>query len=241
MRISASEWTKYITKLSKLSSTAGDMMQKWVDDNGFDDVDALIEYAYALTTRYGEASATLSCEMYDAIAEMQGASVASAEPVEMPSYGDIAKAINGVRKQSPSGQLYGTAVARQVKQAGADTTLKNAIRDGAQFAWIPSGDTCPFCIALASRGWQYASKKALRKGHAEHIHSHCDCQYAIRFDNKMQVDGYNPDEYLQMYESADGLKPNDKINAMRRMHYAQNRDVINEQHREAYAIRNEEN
>lgn len=119
--------------------------------------------------------------------------------------------------------------------AGADTTLKNAIRDGAQFAWIPHGDTCPFCITLASRGWQYASKKALKYGHAEHIHPHCDCQYATRFSSNTNVAGYDPDKYLEMYNSAEGRTPDEKINSMRRMQYASRKDMINAQRREAYA------
>ena len=89
-------------------------------------------------------------------------------------------------------------------QVGADTTLKNAERDGAQFAWVPHGDTCAFCIALASRGWQYKSKKAMRNGHAEHIHAHCDCEYAVRFDGKSTVAGYDPDKYLEEYYDANG-------------------------------------
>lgn len=102
------------------------------------------------------------------------------------------------------------------KQVGADTTLKNALRDGAQFAWIPSGDTCAFCITLASRGWQNVSKKTLRNGHAEHIHAHCDCQYAVRFDKNSNVEGYDPDKYLDMYYSAEGKNPKEKINSLRR-------------------------
>ena len=91
-------------------------------------------------------------------------------------------------------------VARLVKQVGADTTLKNAKRDGAQFAWIPHGDTCAFCITLASRGWQYMSDEALKGGHAEHIHANCDCEYAVRFDGHSTVAGYDPDKYLEEYE-----------------------------------------
>ena len=104
--------------------------------------------------------------------------------------------------------------------AGADTTLKNALRDGAQFAWIPSGETCAFCLTLASNGWQYASKKAIKGGHAEHIHSNCDCQYCISFNGKTDVAGYNPDKYYDMYHGAEGRTPKDKINAMRREAYA---------------------
>ena len=104
--------------------------------------------------------------------------------------------------------------------------MNNALRDGAQWAWIPSGDTCAFCIALASRGWQKASKKALKNGHAEHIHANCDCTYAVRFDNNLEVEGYDPKEYQKMYYGAEGRTPEEKINSMRRMFYAENKDIV---------------
>lgn len=236
MTISTKDWIAYINKLSQLSSIAGQKMTEYVQKYGFEDRNALIEYAHALVTKYGEGSAELACQMYDAIAEMEGAIVPSAVPVEVPDIGDTAKAVNGAIKQSVSGQLIETAVQRMVKQMSADTTLKNAIRDKAQFAWVPSGDTCAFCITLASRGWQNASQKALKGGHAEHIHSHCDCQYAIRFNQKTNVKGYDPEKYQEMYYSEEG-KPQQKINAMRRRFYAENKAKIDAQQREAYAIR----
>ncbi|MCD8354908.1 MAG: polymorphic toxin type 50 domain-containing protein [Clostridiales bacterium] len=60
------------------------------------------------------------------------------------------------------------------------------------------------------------SKKALKNGHAEHIHANCDCQYAVRFDGKSTVEGYDPDEYLEMYENAEGSTTQEKLNSMRR-------------------------
>lgn len=237
MKISSLDWTNYISKLSRLSTKSGQLMQNYIDKNGFADRNALIEYAHALVTKYGEGSSELACQMYDAIAEMENADVLAAVPSQVATIGQTAKAINGSLKQSSTGQLIESAVQRLVKQASADTTLQNAIRDKAQFAWIPYGDTCPFCITLASRGWQNASSKALNNGHAEHIHSHCDCQYAIRFNKKTNVEGYDPQKYADMYYSENG-KPQDRINAMRRKSYAENKDVINAQKRETYARRN---
>lgn len=212
-------------------------MRAYIDKNGIADVNALIDYAHALIVKYGEGSATLSAMMYDAIAEIENANVAAAVTAEMPTISETAKAINGVLKQSPTGQLVDSVVSRMVKRAGADTTLKNAQRDGAQFAWVPSGDTCAFCIALGSRGWQYASKASIKGGHAEHIHSNCDCQYAIRFNEKTQIAGYDPEKYSEMYYGAADGNSSAKINAMRRQNYAENKERINAQKREAYAIR----
>lgn len=203
-------------------------MQEWVRKHGFNDDKALLDYAYALSQHYGQAIGALACQMYEVTAAAQGVTVPTAEIANLPEYGEVAKAIHGAKKQSVN--QVPSAMARIVKQVGADTTLKNAKRDGAQFAWVPHGDTCAFCITLASRGWQYMSGEALKGGHAEHIHAHCDCEYAVRFDGHSTVAGYDPDKYLEEYENAGG-----DINAMRRKRYEQNKDAINARKRELYA------
>ncbi len=227
MEITEKTWTEYISQLARLNEIAAQKMAAYITRHGTADTAALTEYAYALVQKYGEGSAELACQMYDAVAESSGAGVPPAEPAEPADYGETAKMVNAT-KQSPP-QLQG-GVSRLVKRAGADTTLKNAIRDGAEWAWVPHGDTCPFCITLASRGWQRASKKALKGNHAEHIHAHCNCEYAVRFDGRTTVAGYDPDKYLAQYNAHGG-----DINAMRRAQYAKNKDKINAQKRAAYA------
>ena len=230
MQITEKAWVEYITKMSQISQKAADLMQSWVQKNGLENDKALLDYAYALSQHYGQAIGALSCQMYEATAAAQGVIVPTAEVADLPDYGEVAKAVKGTQKKSPN-NIPGT-IARLVKQVGADTTLKNAERDGAQFAWVPHGDTCAFCITLASRGWQYMSKKAMRNGHAEHIHAHCDCEYAVRFDGKSTVAGYDPDKYLEEYNNAGG-----DINAMRRIRYKENKEAINARKRELYAKR----
>ena len=158
MQITENTWIEYITRLAKINETAGQKMADYIARHGTQDTGALIAYAQALVQKYGEGSAELACQMYDAMAEASGADVPPAVPAEPADYNETAKMVNAT-KQSPP-QLQG-GVSRLVKRAGADTTLKNAIRDGAEWAWVPHGDTCAFCITLASRGWQRASKKAL--------------------------------------------------------------------------------
>lgn len=132
----------------------------------------------------------------------------------------------------------GAAVGRSVKLASVDTLQQNALRDGAEWAWIPAGDTCPFCLMLASRGWGRASKKVIKNGHADHIHNNCDCTYCVRYDGETTVEGYDPDALYEQYVNA-GDTPSERINALRRKHYAANRDYINAQKRFAYSKRAE--
>lgn len=239
--ISTKDWQAYIRRLSALNNKAAEEMRKYVQRVGFTDTEELIRYAYALATKYGEGAAALSAAMYDATAALEGALVAPAVPAATASYQTVAKTVTGITNASENVEMISSAIGRLVKQAGANTTLQNALRDGAEFAWIPAGDTCAFCITLASRGWQRASRNAIKNGHAEHIHSNCDCTYAIRFNSSTNVRGYHPAEYRAMYDSADGSTPQQKINAMRREFYAENKEEINAQKRDAYAKRQELN
>ena len=231
MQISAKTWNEYITRLSRLNQKAGQLMREYIDRHGTADTADLIAYAYGLVMKYGEGSAELACQMYDALAEAQGALVPAAEPAETASYNEVARMVNATKDQNPANLPNG--VSRLVKRAGADTSLRNAARDGAEWAWVPHGDTCPFCITLASNGWQNASDKVLKGGHAQHVHANCDCEFAIRFDHRTTVAGYDPDKYLAQYNAAGG-----DINAMRRIDYAARKDAINAQKRAAYAVKN---
>lgn len=240
MTISRQVWSKYIQGLRKVNDEAVRLANEYLTSHDVltqEGTNALIEFCYALATKYGEAASALAAEMYDALALATGAAVPAAVPAATATMQETAKAVVGTLKTG-NNEIVSSAVGRLVKMAGVDTTMQNALRDGAEWAWIPVGDTCAFCITLASRGWQKASKKAIKGGHAEHIHANCDCTYAIRFDDS-EVEGYDPGLYQDMYYGADGSTPEERINAMRREAYARNSEEINAQKRSAYEKRRE--
>lgn len=226
MRITTQAWETYIRRLAQLNEKAAQLMAEYLAAHGIADTEALTDYAAALVQKYGEGSAELACQMYDAMAALQNARVSPAEPAAPASRREVARMVQATRESPPQMQR---GVSRLVKRAGADTTLKNAQRDGAEFAWVPHGDSCAFCLTLASRGWQRASQAAIKGGHAEHIHASCDCEYAVRFDGRTSVAGYDPEAYLAQYNAAGG-----DINRMRRVNYAKNKERINAQKRAAY-------
>lgn len=248
MEIEAENWERYAKMQGRLRDTAAGKMEDFTRRTGrnlllpgsvtAEDLNALTEQAYFLVTEYGEASAALACQIYDEIAAAQEAGTPGALPAETAGPEEIRSALRDVLENAldPAPALVG----KLVKQAGEDTMLKNAVRDGAEWAWIPWGtETCAFCITLASQGWQPASPSALKGGHASHIHANCYCEYAVRFDKKSGVKSYHPEEYLEQYRDAEGRSSKDKINAMRRELYDENRAEINAQKRAAYARRRE--
>lgn len=256
MQLSRKDWNNYIQKLGQINRKASALVTEYVDKNGLDDVKALIDYSYGVASKYSLASASMNAMMYDTISELEGLFLPSAELADLPEYGDVAKAVQGTMKTSFNPSEIGGAVSRLVKRTGQDTMLKNAIRDRAEFAWIPNGDTCAFCITLASRGWQGISVKSLKNGHAEHIHSNCDCAYMVRHSKDFDIEDYDPDTYLKMYEEGadvpyeneDMSHPQGKqtasdkqINGMRRRFYQQNKEEINAQKASAAEKRKELN
>ena len=241
MNLSSRNYKRFAKNMSKLSTAAQNEMHAWIIANGgYQSIqfEAAIAEAYRIATKYGEASAALSALMYDAVAEASGAAVPVATVAETATLGEVSKAIYGASSFSQNADYISGVVGRLVKQAGADTTLQNARRDGAEFAWISIGDTCAFCELLSANGWQKASKETIKGNHADHIHANCDCQFMIRFDSDSTVEGYHPN--TKLYYETEGRTMEEKANTIRRQNYAKNKAEINAQKRIAYAERTKE-
>lgn len=210
---------QYQKLMSEICEKAGEAFSTAIESaGGIEKIERrkVVSLAYGCIQEFGEQCGSLSCMMYESTAATQGKKVRTAEMADLPDYKTVAKNVNGALKTSVKEATK--VVEKAVKEVGADTTLKNAARDNAEFAWVPSGmETCGPCISIASRGWQRMSTNALKNGHAEHIHAGCDCQYSVRFDGSSNVEGYDPDAYYEMYENAEGKTPKDKINTMRRI------------------------
>ena len=258
-KITKRQWAKYVSLLKRMQDRAADEMLAFMSLpriqqlSGSEYSDAIIDYGYALATKYGEGATAVACDWYDAIAMAEGVDLLPAIPANTATMAETAKTVNGTLKTG-NPKIVSEAVGRLVKQAAADTTLQNAKRDGAYFAWVARGDTCAYCLTLAGLGWQKAGKLTLEGGHAEHIHANCDCEYAIDFKGDLEIEGYDPYEINQSilemtdeeYDSEDIIRmsghnakghDHTALNEIRRKFYAKNKEIINEQKRSAYAKR----
>lgn len=228
-RISARAWREYVDAHARIQEAARDELLAFFDTLpwGVDDdaaLAALVDKAVEVANAYGIADATLSAGFYDELMAMYGANLPPAELV-MPNPGfvaeDVADAVSKSTSLETARSMSGGKVAKHVKRAGVQTMRGAAARDGAMWAWVCIGDTCAFCRALGSNGWQNASRGVKAGNHADHVHENCDCQFAVKPKGaSLEIEGYDPEKLLSEYLAADrGGTAKDKINAMQRADY----------------------
>lgn len=242
--ISAAEVRAYQELMKRINSRAAENVARWLRVNAAvfaQDPELatrmLNAYMTELVANYGAAECAAIDEYLSELCQAAGTVY---EPQQMPSpkptYGDVEHAVNtyvtptrqdldGLRDAA---QAIATMGIRRVANRHA---VRSATANGMQFAWKPIGDTCAFCITLASRGWQDTH----REEYARHVHPNCDCVMIFRRPGE-RVDGYDPSSYLEEYENAPGETSQDRINAMRRQRYADGYgETARRQHRERYA------
>lgn len=207
MQISEKDWKKFADRLGGLSEKAMEEAAKALSTRELTEAEAAV-ILKRLSDKYGEAAAAYAATMYDDIAAASHANVAAAEAAAVKSEKTIAAEVKRTARHKWASIPY-----KATKQAAVNTMLKNARRDGAEVAWITAGGACPFCMMISSRGWE-PSKDVDKR--TRHIHENCRCMYAVRFDKKTDVGGYDPDALREKWDSLDAVGTKNKLNAWRR-------------------------
>ncbi len=163
--------------------------------------------SYAVSV-YGDAASTCAADLYDQMAEAAGASVqpAAIDTSDVSAY--IEKEIRYQAGKLAEGKTaeFVTAAASKAKsqtvRRANDTMSANVKRDGVRYARVPmGGETCTFCLMLASQGFVYKSAKTAGEG--AHYHSNCRCKVVPQFVKGMRatgVEGYDPDELYEQWK-----------------------------------------
>lgn len=74
-------------------------------------------------------------------------------------------------------------------------------RSNVRYARVPSGgETCPFCMMLASRGAVYHTEESA--GDAGHYHTHCRCRIVPVWGDS-GIEGYDPEEWYRKWQQAE--------------------------------------
>lgn len=218
MRISASRLAEYTAALNAQQRAAFDFMQSAMRsfyelNGGTVERGLMREFAeqtlYTCMSRFGDQAAAIACSAYDATMSELGMdvppSVISNDVSERYVKATVESLIGGDFDSLASG-LARKAYA-SVGRAANRTTIHNAERDyskGVRYARVPTGkEACGFCLMLASRGFDYTSRKSAGDmGFGfNRFHEHCDCR-VVAGDARTTVEGYDPDWLYAAYLDA---------------------------------------
>lgn len=136
--------------------------------------DDLFAAAEMISAEWGDVSAVLSADYYDAQRELAGVSGRfAAEPSESTSRdrleGIVRRALVDGQTVPAQLDLLAGMLARAVVSVGRDTVRDNVRRDPAATGWkrIARPDACSFCRMLAGRGEVYRADTARFASHGK--------------------------------------------------------------------------
>lgn len=196
----------YLTKgINGISADAKAKVLRVLKELDWNDVpacrDAVVDVVNAVLDNYGLAAGQAAADFFDvareiAVGEQLGAT-AVADRDAAATEGAIRAFVDKVNGGDYDAfeRLVLSRVDYEIKRAAGTTMMENAARDplSPRFARVPSGgETCKFCLMLASRGFVYHSKKTA--GEFGHYHDNCDCRIVASWD-KDGVEGYDPTAY----------------------------------------------
>lgn len=222
MQIPASRLEAYTQALNAQQRAAFNFMQTSLRtfyelNGGAIDDETMREFALEtfITCRreFGDAAASIACSAYDVTMDELGIDTSPAQihnPVSVPkAQATVNYFVHNVTPDNFNAfaQAMAERAYNDVGRAANRTTIHNAERDyskGVRYARVPTGkETCGFCLMLASRGFDYTSRKAAGDmGFAfNRFHDRCDCR-VVAGDELTTVEGYDPDWLYDVYLDA---------------------------------------
>lgn len=182
----------------------------------------LIDAALRVIESYGVQGKELGAQWYDFCASKAGvpADAASIEPMDLQGYQfaleDLVSSFD--LDEIDAEEMY-RRITEMVGDVAANTSrdavYENMVRDQfldwrldpndrrVRYARIPVGETCAWCIMLASLGAWYLSYESAGGLDPDHFHAHCDC-VVVPYATPDDIPGYASSlgRYRDMYYTA---------------------------------------
>lgn len=161
----------------------GDLAALWRRlERAVDAEEALRDILPALIDTYGAAASVVAADWYDDLRAKQGVGGGfRADPADVPDSGTQAL-VGWALTESTDPQAFRTLIEgglqRRIANFSRLTVTRSSIADPQADGWqrVGSGDSCPFCRLLISRGSVYSEATADFAAH-----DHDDCQAAPAF------------------------------------------------------------
>lgn len=180
-----------------------------------------------------EVSAQAAADFYDVAREMVVGKPMGAAAISGWDPGESDQAVRAAvelilegKGEDAFDETVSEHVDAMVRRSANVCVAENATADPKEtrWAWVPAGgETCGFCLMLASRGFEV--RKASQ---AKHAHPNCRCRLVPQWGDE-SYEGYDPDECEDMWKNPDDHPDlQDARKARRRELYAQKKEAAGE-------------
>lgn len=196
----------------QLRKSAIEEFQEYVYDGMT--VDEMIDAASTVAMKYSYLGCELGAQWYDLCSELAGIDVEPAEYGELDpdNVREYAQNKLNANLNSEPTAVFNSFLQDMVNNSIRETGNANLWRDyergiiGGKWARVPVGDTCAWCLMLASQGAWYVSKKSALGETGDHYHDGCNC-IAVYHADAESIAGYkNLERYKTMYYDAENMR-----------------------------------
>lgn len=194
----------YEVKLSAVRSEAGNYFKKLVREQDLfkhgeeAQKSAIYHAAVKAVNSFSDAAGSAACDFFDA--HVTGAQPSSIAPQPWFIKRRLYENIEKYAKTHKLGddefmRLLAEEVGGEVVQHANRTTIHNAVKNNLRYARVPFGNSCAFCLMLASRGFVYKTETTAGEDKG-HYHARCRCKIvAGKKDTK--IGDHNPEKLNQ--------------------------------------------
>ena len=194
----------YNDKLSAVRSEAGNYFKKLARAEDLMKLGeearkkAIYHAAVDAVNSFTDAAGSAACDFFDAhVTDARPSSIAP-QPwfIKRRLYENIEKyAKTHKLGDDEFMRLLAEEVGGEVVQHANRTTIHNAVKNNLHYARVPFGNSCAFCLMLASRGFVYKTETTAGEDKG-HYHAHCRCKIvAGKKDTK--IGDHNPEKLNQ--------------------------------------------
>lgn len=173
----------------------------------------LVDVAASIAAKYSFYGCELGAQWYDLCSQAAGLDVDPAE------YGDPDPDAMRQRAEAALENVEPTDAPKlntflqdlindSIRMTGYDNLWRDYERGmcGGKWCRVPVGDTCAWCLMLASQGAWYLTEKSAIGADPGHYHSRCDC-VAVYHADAESIAGYrNLERYKETYYNADNVR-----------------------------------
>ena len=195
----------------------------------------VVELATIIADKYRMLGSELGAQWYDLCSELAGYDLDPAELQEQDVDGIAERADAATSRATDTGdyrKTFNDWFSNEIMASIRDTGDANLWRDyrrglvGGRWCRVPVGETCAWCLMLASQGAWYLSEESALGKSAGHYHTDCNCK-AVYHADADSIDGYSElQKYKSMYYKAENTRTSgdmddelrDRINVARLAH-----------------------